>query len=337
MANGVGTFIGNVLNAIGGGGNIAQQQKYNYDMYLMQRGDNRYDAAKAFERQLYLNDRQQRFELETSDPKFQMSRMRAAGINPNLIAGQISPAVNTPSVPTAPQASPSSPLAMSSMDTIGNGVSTLLSLFTGVQGMFKTDKEIKKLSIDTEQVAKQLQLTEAQTAKVKSETELLVNDLNELRPRQLKKLDEDTKEVISRYQRNLQDFKQNQQIFPEQLLKLYYDTQNAYELLEQSKVNTNFIKKRFERFEKSFEKIVALDQSQLTAAANQSQSAANSSNAMRQFINSIDAMVREWANDNPDNQIIPVLGNGLKLILNWLANNLSSHMSIPNILPPSDK
>ena len=105
IVSGLLSLFGSQLDANSQRQTNAQNWKNSLELYHQQVANNREDADLAFQRQKELMHSQQDFELKTSDPSFQMQRMKDAGINPNLIAGQISPAVNTPSVPSVSQAS----------------------------------------------------------------------------------------------------------------------------------------------------------------------------------------------------------------------------------------
>ena len=334
------SFIDGLIDfgrTLSGANESEANRAWNKKQFYEQIKANREDATTSYKRQQELLQNQQQFELRTSDPKFQMSRMRSAGINPNLIAGQISPAVNTPSVPSAPQASPASSMPLSQFSGANNLISNISSIFGMAQSLFntkKTAKETKKIDYDIDKIKSELNLTDAQTEKVKHESELLIDEFTNLRPRQLKKLDEDTNQVLANIKKTLQDFDHSQQLFPDELLKLYYDTQNAFELLEQSKTNTTFLKKRLERFEKNFESIVNLDKTQLNAAYLQSQSAASASAAYKRFIDSINKMSEEMSNDG--DSYGTMLNQASILLLNFLGNWFMGKMDLPNINLPAD-
>lgn len=310
-------------------------QKYSYEMYKRQRADNRHDALVAYERQKDLLQRQQSFELRTSDPAFQMSRMQSAGINPNLIAGQISPAVNTPSVPSPPQSSPATFNPQTMINPMDN-LSTLIGIFSSGAQFFKTNRETKKLSFDIDKVKSDLHLTDAQTEKVKQECNLLADEFNNLRPRQQKKLDADTKDVLTRVKKTLQDIEQSQQLFPDALLKLHYEVNTAAELLEQSKTNTRFLNKRFERFQKNFENILKVDDATLTAAANQAQNTANASAASSRFMSEIEEFIKHGA-DQPPEAWSNMINNALAMLLSWLQQSMMSRFTIPQNFQVPDK
>lgn len=310
-------------------------QKYSYEMYKRQRDDNRHDALVAYERQQDLLQRQQNFELKTSDPAFQMSRMQSAGINPNLIAGQISPAVNTPSVPTAPQSSPATFNPQTMINPMDN-LSTLIGIFSSGAQFFKTNRETKKLSFDIDKVKADLHLTDAQTEKVKAECNLLSDEFNNLRPRQQKKLDAETKDVLARVTKTLQDIEQSQQLFPDALLKLHYEVSNAAELLEQSKTNTRFLEKRFERFQKNFENILKVDDATLNAVANQAQSTNSAYEASSQFMRNIQDFIKNGTNQPPE-AWQKLANNAIAMILLYLQQSMMSHFSVPSAMQVPDK
>lgn len=310
-------------------------QKYSYEMYKRQRDDNRHDALVAYERQQDLLQRQQNFELKTSDPAFQMSRMQSAGINPNLIAGQISPAVNTPSVPTAPQSSPATFNPQTMINPMDN-LSTLIGIFSSGAQFFKTNRETKKLSFDIDKVKADLHLTDAQTEKVKAECNLLSDEFNNLRPRQQKKLDAETKDVLARVTKTLQDIEQSQQLFPDALLKLHYEVSNAAELLEQSKTNTRFLEKRFERFQKNFENILKVDDATLNAVANQAQSTNSAYEASSQFMRNIQDFIKNGINQPPE-AWQKLANNAIAMILLYLQQSMMSHFSVPSAMQVPDK
>ena len=80
-----------------------QNRQFVEKMYDRQVEDERQNASTAYLRQLDLLQRQQQFELETSDPAYTMQRLQAAGLNPNLAYGNMEQ-VDSPSPSSAPQA-----------------------------------------------------------------------------------------------------------------------------------------------------------------------------------------------------------------------------------------
>lgn len=90
------------------------QNNYNTQMYNTAVQNNRIDAEMAFDRQKQLVD----YQNDVNSPAAQIARLRAAGLNPNLVYANGS-LTNVASVPSAPQAA-SVPAPSASTDSFNN-------------------------------------------------------------------------------------------------------------------------------------------------------------------------------------------------------------------------
>ena len=216
------------LSAIGGlaseFANMFGQRKANREnrdfaekMYNQQVADERENATTAYNRQLDLLQRQQQFELETSDPSYTMQRLQAAGLNPNLAYGNMEQ-VDSPSPSSAPQAGVGSAnyqaqnIWASLPQSFGSLIQAITPLLTvsenkrnivadtnlkGVQkenveadtnlkGSQKENVEASTNSINAniDKILSDIDLTSEQREKIKTETAVLQDYLNNVRPKE---------------------------------------------------------------------------------------------------------------------------------------------------------
>lgn len=90
------------------------QNDYNTNMYNTAVQNNRIDAEMSFDRQKQLID----YQNDVNSPSAQIARLRAAGLNPNLVYANGS-LTNVATASSVPQASPASP-APASTDSFNN-------------------------------------------------------------------------------------------------------------------------------------------------------------------------------------------------------------------------
>ena len=325
----------------------AQNWKNSLELYHQQVANNREDADLAFQRQKDLMQSQQDFELKTSDPSFQMQRMKDAGINPNLIAGQISPAVNTPSVPSVSQASS----ATAQVPTMANPMQSFVQDLRGfvdiiqnlrlstptVENVKQTNKNLlateenikqdtQKKGEETLNFAKQREQIEANVALTKEQKKLISAQLDNIedmlfniRPREMKKMDAEYQESVARAKKTLQDIENTNQMFPEQLA-------TVKESLKILRDNVHLSAKKRQQFDKQFDHYMdmladsfKLDKVTLENALN----AAESSNVMGQMENDIMSTIRRMydsievdGNDDYLGQAMKMMSGAVMMYLN---------------------
>lgn len=146
-------------------------------------------AEKAFSRQKDLMALQQQYAVENwqretnyNSPKEQMARLRAAGLNPNLVYGDgvdgmVSPAISSPTAPSAPMPAVGMPSFGSTAAEVAQIVSAMASAKKVGSETIAQNLENKYLS-DTLQerinsIALQNKWTKEQTSKVSEETAVL--------------------------------------------------------------------------------------------------------------------------------------------------------------------
>lgn len=146
-------------------------------------------AEKAFSRQKDLMALQQQYAVENwlretnyNSPKEQMARFRAAGLNPNLVygdgvAGMVSPAISSPTAPSAPMPAVGMPSFGSTAAEVSQIVSAMASAKKVGSETIAQNLENKYLSETLNErinsVALQNKWTKEQTSKVTEETAVL--------------------------------------------------------------------------------------------------------------------------------------------------------------------
>lgn len=152
------------------------QRSYNYTKQLQDSSNefNAKEAEKSFERQKELLKMQQ----EYNTPAAQMQRLRAAGLNPNLIySNALGGDVSASSTPQATNASASQFQVHNNMSGISDALGGLASL---VQNFALQSAQVRNLDaqtaktsgVDTDFVSSQISNTNADTNKKESEIKL---------------------------------------------------------------------------------------------------------------------------------------------------------------------
>lgn len=303
-----------------------KNRQWQEKMYNMQLENNRQDALTAFQRQNQLLEDQRNFErenrdfeLRTSDPQFQMDRMRAAGVNPNLIAGQIQPgqvSANTPSAPSIPSVSPASinpfqmdnPIAAlpSMLDSVANTMSKLYEMKFSTANVEadtanknkmneQIDEGIKKLKADTA-------LTEEQKNKVVTEVNTMKDYLENVRPKELRKLDDESRQAAADLKATLQEINNISQIFPEQLATIKSNLEILKDNQHISRKNRELFDKEYADYMSRLEDIFKLNRMNLDNALNtanvanlQSSVQSDIVNSIKDIYNSIDPNENTWS------------------------------------------
>lgn len=303
-----------------------KNRQWQEKMYNMQLENNREDALTAFQRQNQLLEDQRNFErenrdfeLRTSDPQFQMDRMRAAGINPNLIAGQIQPgqvSANTPSAPSVPSVSPASinpfqmdnPIAAlpSMLDSVANTMSKLYEMKFSTANVEadtanknkmnqQIDESIKKLQADTA-------LTDEQKNKIVTEVKTMQDYLENVRPKELRKLDDESRQAAADLKATLQEIDNISQIFPEQLATIKSNLEILKDNQHISRKNRELFDKEYADYMSRLEDIFKLNRMNLDNALNTANVAnlqgniqSDIVNSIRDIYNSIDPNESNWS------------------------------------------
>lgn len=303
-----------------------KNRRWQEKMYNMQLENNRQDALTAFQRQNQLLEDQRNFErenrdfeLRTSDPQFQMDRMRSAGINPNLIAGQIQPgqvSANTPSAPSVPSISPASinpfqmdnPIASlpSMLDSVANTMSKLYEMKYSTANVEADTANKNKMNEQISESIKKLQadtaLTEEQKNKVIKEVETMKDYLENIRPREIRKLDDENRQAVQDLKATIQEINNISQIFPEQLATIKSNLEILKDNQHISRKNRELFDKEYADYMSRLEDIFKLNRINLDNALNTANVAnlqgniqSDIVNSIRDIYNSIDPNESNWS------------------------------------------
>lgn len=303
-----------------------KNRQWQEKMYNMQLENNRQDALTAFQRQNQLLEDQRNFErenrdfeLRTSDPQFQMDRMRAAGVNPNLIAGQIQPgqvSANTPSAPSVPSVSPASinpfqmdnPIASlpSMLDSVANTMSKLYEMKYSTANVEADTANKNKMNEQITESIKKLQadtaLTQEQKNKVIEEINTMKDYLENVRPKELRKLDDESKQAAADLKSTLQEINNISQIFPEQLATIKSNLEILKDNQHISRKNRELFDKEYADYMSRLEDIFKLNRMNLDNALNTANVAnlqgniqSDIVNSIRDIYNSIDPNESNWS------------------------------------------
>lgn len=303
-----------------------KNRQWQEKMYNMQLENNRQDALTAFQRQNQLLEDQRNFErenrdfeLRTSDPQFQMDRMRAAGVNPNLIAGQIQPgqvSANTPSAPSVPSVSPASinpfqmdnPIASlpSMLDSVANTMSKLYEMKYSTANVEADTANKNKLNEQITESIKKLQadtaLTEEQKNKIITEVKTMQDYLENVRPKELRKLDDESRQAAADLKSTLQEIDNISQIFPEQLATIKSNLEILKDNQHISRKNRELFDKEYADYMSRLEDIFKLNRMNLDNALNTANVAnlqgniqSDIVNSIRDIYNSIDPNESNWS------------------------------------------
>lgn len=303
-----------------------KNRKWQEKMYNVQLENNRQDALAAFQRQNQLLEDQRNFErenrefeLQTSDPAFQMDRYRAAGINPNLVSGQIQPAqvsANTPSAPSVAQASAASlnPFQMDNpiaffpqmMDNIANTMNNLYQAKAKVNNLEADTANKNKANEQINQAIEKLKadqaLTDAQKDKVIEETKILQDYLTNVRPKELRKLDDESRQAVADLKATLQEIENINQIFPEQLSTIKSQLEILKDNEHISRKNRALFDKEYDDYMSRLEDIFKLNRINLDNAINsanasslQSQVQSDIVDSVKEIYDSIDPNEDNWS------------------------------------------
>lgn len=303
-----------------------KNRQWQEKMYNMQLENNRQDALTAFQRQNQLLEDQRNFErenrdfeLRTSDPQFQMDRMRAAGVNPNLIAGQIQPgqvSANTPSAPSVPSVSPASinpfqmdnPIASlpSMLDSVANTMSKLYEMKYSTANVEADTANKNKMNEQITESIKKLQadtaLTNEQKDKVIKEVETMKDYLENVRPKELRKLDDESRQAAADLKATFQEINNISQIFPEQLATIKSNLEILKDNQHISRKNRELFDKEYSDYMSRLEDIFKLNRMNLDNALNTANVAnlqgniqSDIVNSIRDIYNSIDPNESNWS------------------------------------------
>lgn len=319
IAAGMAGLIGLAGEVAGSYGINAMNNSYNKKLLQYQYEENRHDALVAFRRQKELLDDQRKFELAYSDPAFQMQRYKAAGLNPNLVAGQISGEVNSPSVPSVASSSPGSAFGSNMQNPFVNLPDALNGIADTVMKIYQTKytkdniySEIESRNMSNKQIdeaIKKMQADTALTTKQKDYLEEQIKDLqytiNEIRPRERRKLDDESNKAASEIRKLVQDIENTNQIFPSQLASLKENLSILKDNAHISKKNRVKFDKEYDHMMSNLEKVFKLDDVTLDNALNAAETSnlqtniqADITREIKQMYDSIDPNEDSWSRVN---------------------------------------
>lgn len=221
--------IGSVVSAgAAAASQIAKNKRsYKWTNKLNEEQQKRADAAAttAYERQRALIDEQRNYDSASS----QMQRMKQAGLNPNLVYGDIS---SGQAAATAPQASSSPTSQFQLQDNWANISDNFVSMAQGIANLSQIESNVKNQDANTKLVESKTEgqdisnkyapeqnesdiankkanteLTKEQKEKVTKDTEKLTYEIEHLLPHQQAKIIEEVKKIKS-------ECEQTQQLTP---------------------------------------------------------------------------------------------------------------------------
>lgn len=215
-------LVGGAANAVIGNNLNKKNRAFYREMTEYQNQFNAEQAQLAYNRQRELYDYQFDKEAAFNDPRSQMQRMRAAGLNPALLYG--SGVGDAGSVAAAPSAVGSASASGANPPQMQNYLTPAIeSLSTVAQAL----SDINLKGATTEKTKADTELSRANTRKVNRESEQLVYTLEKMLPLEHKQL-------IINLKRSLQDMQDSHQITTAQLEVF---KQQAQEIMSKIKLN----------------------------------------------------------------------------------------------------
>lgn len=215
-------LVGGAANAVIGNNLNKKNRAFYREMTEYQNQFNAEQAQLAFQRQRELYDYQFDKESAYNDPRAQMQRMRAAGLNPALLYG--SGVGDAGSVAAAPSAVGSASAASANPPQMQNYLTPAIeSLSTVAQAL----SDINLKGATTEKTKADTELSRANTRKVTKEAEQLTFVLEKMLPAEHKQL-------ILNLKKTLQDMQDSHQISTAQL-EVY--KQQAQEIMSKIQLN----------------------------------------------------------------------------------------------------
>lgn len=215
-------LVGGAANAVIGNNLNKKNRAFYREMTEYQNQFNAEQAQIAYNRQRELYDYQFDKEAAYNDPRSQMQRMRAAGLNPALLYG--SGVGDAGSVAAAPSGVGSASAANANPPEMQNYLTPAIeSLSTVAQAL----SDINLKGATTEKTKADTDLSRANTRKVTKEAESLAYQLDKMLPVQHKQLLVELKKTI-------QDMKDSHQVSTAQV-KVLQNT--AAEILSKIKLN----------------------------------------------------------------------------------------------------
>lgn len=305
-----------------------KNRQWQEDMYERQLEDNRANADLAWQRQNEFYQTQLQDELKYSDPQFQVNRMRAAGINPNLMAGQISDDVSIPSGGSAPEANPSSFESLQQVNPIGDlpnqlaqFAQTMLAINQQPHDIALTDAQAQNVSSGSEKIKAEIEklyadkkLTEEQTISVRKNVEALEDYLNNVRPREIKKLDADTRKILEDTKKLSQEISQSQQIFPSQLAEIQANLRILDDNVHLSAKKREIFDKEYQRYMDNIATVMNIDKASLEKTLNDVQAAGVTSNIENEIMQQVMEMYRSIPEDDEWYNKITKLLSGMAIM-----------------------
>lgn len=199
------------------------------------------EAERSYQRQREMYDYMFQKENDYNSPARQMQRLRAAGLNPALLAGSaIDAGSSAVSAPASPQASAnmgSSALPAAQFDT--NSIAEMAKAFSQI-GL--NDAQISKSNKEIEKIGSEIELNNKQQNKVLKETAALQYTLEDILPTQYAKL-------LAEAEKTVQDMNNSQQITEAQVNLYVEQVKEVIQQVELSKKQNRKLEKELKGYE----------------------------------------------------------------------------------------
>lgn len=162
------------------------------------------EAERSYQRQREMYDYMFQKENDYNSPARQMQRLRAAGLNPALLAGSaVDAGSSAVSAPASPQASAN--MGSSSLPAAQFDTSSFVEMAKAISQIGLNDSQIRKSNKEIEKIGSEIELNKKQQDKLLKETETLQYTLEDILPVQYAKL-------LAEAEKTVRDMNNSQQI-----------------------------------------------------------------------------------------------------------------------------
>lgn len=199
------------------------------------------EAERSYQRQREMYDYMFQKENDYNSPAMQMQRLRAAGLNPALIAGSaIDAGSSAVSAPASPQASAN--MGSSALPAVQFDANSIAEMAKAMSQIGLNESQIRKSNKEIEKIGSEIELNKKQQDKLLKETETLQYTLEDILPTQYAKL-------LAEAEKTVRDMNNSQQITEAQVNLYLEQVKDVIQQVELGKKQNRKLEKELKGYE----------------------------------------------------------------------------------------
>lgn len=199
------------------------------------------EAERSYERQKEMYDYMFQKENDYNSPSKQMQRLRAAGLNPALLAGSaVDAGSSAVSAPASPQASAN--MGSSALPAAQYDANSIAEMAKAISQIGLNDAQIRKSNKEIEKIGSEIELNKKQQNKLLKETETLQYTLEDILPTQYAKL-------LAEAEKTVRDMNNSQQITEAQVNLYLEQVKDVIQKVELGKKQNRKLEKELKGYE----------------------------------------------------------------------------------------